>query len=321
MKIHATALKLEATEKLKCLSCKPKKLTLIHAAVVAAVTVIASLMNIFLNGQVAQSGGLDGMQIKALWETTGSVMELAQTFLLPFWNVGIFYVALRFARGQNAETRDLLGGFHRLGKVLSMLLWQFLLYFGAVLAVMYIGSTLVTLFADLDTLTAALGPYAQMLQEDMTLLEDPDFLRSLPLAQALSAFIVPLLISLVIAVFVLGFLSYRLRLCNYFIMDTPEMGGLSAIRQSFRCMKGNIWAMIKLDLSFWWYYALQFVLLLISVLATVLILLDLPELGELGSIAMQFAYCAGYLVLVYFKGAHVNTTYALAYESLKIKTL
>lgn len=316
MKINPRDLKYQASLRLVGLTCKPQKLVLIHTAVAVAVTMLVSLMNLFLNMQVAQTGGLEGMQAKALWETTRSLAETAQTFLLPFWNVGIFYVVLRFARGKEAEKRDLGAGFTKFTKVLPMLLWQFLLYLGAVLVIFYIASVLIAFASNTDSLNAALGPIAQQLQEKPELLDDPEFLRTIPLESILPAIALPLGLSLLVAVVVLGFLSYRLRLCSFFIMDNPELGGLNAVRRSWRSMKGNILAMIQLDLSFWWYYGLQLLLIVVSSISLVLTLLGAPQLGELPAIGFQFLYGVGLLVLAYWKGAYVQTTYALAYEEI-----
>ena len=49
------------------------------------------------------------------------VLQLANTILLPFWSLGFLYVALLWARETQADKKDLLTGFHRIGPCLGLM--------------------------------------------------------------------------------------------------------------------------------------------------------------------------------------------------------
>ena len=62
MRIYPKSLKQEAAERLGRLNCNPRKVLLVYAAVAFGVSLVAALMNVFLNSRVAQTGGLDGLE-------------------------------------------------------------------------------------------------------------------------------------------------------------------------------------------------------------------------------------------------------------------
>ena len=142
MRIYPKSLKQEAADRLGRLNCNPRKVLLVYAAVAFGVSLVAALMNVFLNSRVAQTGGLDGLEVKALWETTASVSELAITFLSPIWSLGLVAVVLGFARGKDAQPKDLTAGFHRFFAGLGLHLLTILLYLFASLIAVYIGTAL-----------------------------------------------------------------------------------------------------------------------------------------------------------------------------------
>ena len=321
MKIYPKPLKQEAAQKVDRLLCNPRKIVLIYAMVSFGVSLVAALMNLFLNGQIAQTGGLDGLEVKTLWETTATVCELALVFLAPIWGLGLVSVALMFARGKEAQNKDLTAGFNRFFAGLGLHLLTVLLYIFASLITIYIGTALMGFMADMNKLDAILQPFAQTIEQSPDILSDPTFLQTLPWAELLACLWLPILFVILITVVFIVFLSYRLRLARYYLMDGLGMGAMQAVRKSFSSMKGNVFAFIRLDLSYWWYYGLM-ILLGTSSLATLIpFLLGIPQISDLAAIGIQFLSSAALCALYWWKGAQVETTFALAYENLKIKTL
>lgn len=321
MRIYPKTLKQEAAQRLDRLTCNPRKIVLIYAAVAFGVSLVAALMNVFLNSRVAQTGGLDGLEVKALWETTATVSELALVFLAPIWSLGLISVALMFARGKEAQPKDLTAGFHRFFAGLGLHLLTALLYVFAALIAVYIGSALMGLLADTNRLNAILQPVAQAVEANPDIVADPAFLQTLPWPELLSCLWLPILVIALITILFIGFLGYRLRLASYYLMDGQGMGPMQAVRKSFSSMKGNVFAFLRLDLSYWWYYLLM-VLLGTSSLATLIpFLLGMPQVSDLGAVGIQFLSSGALCALYWWKGAQVETTFALAYENLKIKTL
>ena len=318
MRICPKTLKQEATQRLDGLLCNYRKILLVYAAVAMGVSLLAALMNLFLNSQVVKTGSLDGMKIKMIWEATATVSELALAFLSPIWTLGLVGVVLGFARGKNAEPKDLIGGFSRFGAGLGMYLLTTLLYILALLATVYIGTALMSFLADADKLTGILSPYLSSIEANPDILYEPAFLQTLPVGEILGCLWLPILITLLILVVFVAFLSYRLRLAKYYLMD--GMGAFQAMSKSFASMKGNVFAFLRLDLSYWWYYGLMLLFGSGALVTLVPILLGMPQVSELGAVGMQFLSFIALCALYWWKGAQVETTFALAYENLKIKT-
>ena len=321
MRIYPKTLKQEAAQKVDSLLCNPRRILLFYAAVAFGVSLLAALMNLFLNGQAAQTAGLDGMKVKSIWETTATVSELAVAFLSPIWSLGLVSVALGFARGKEATKKDLASGFSQFGRGLGLHLLRVLLYVIASFVCVYIGTFLISMLSDSARLTVTLEPFAQSIEENPDLLQDTDFLRTLPWLDILACTWVPLALTALILVFVLAYLTYRLRLASYFLVDGIGMGPMQALRKSFSTMKGNVWAFVRLDLSYWWFYLLIALLGGGGLAALIPFLLGMPPVSDLAAIGIQFFTAIGICALYWWKGAEVETTYALAYESIKINTL
>lgn len=320
MKIYPKTLKQEAAQRLDRLSCNPRKILLIYAAVAFGVSLIAALMNVFLNSRVAQTGGLDGLEVKALWETTASVSELAITFLSPIWSLGLVSVVLGFARGKEANPKDLTAGFNRFFPGLGLHLLTLLLYLFASLITIYIGTALMGFLADMNKLDAILQPVIQALEADPNMAYDA-LARILPWQELLACLWLPMLVIFLLSAVVVLFLSYRLRLASYYLMDGLGMGPIQAVRKSFSSMKGNVFAFIRLDLSYWWYYLLMALFGSTGLITLIPFLLGMPQVSDLGAVGIQFLSSGALCALYWWKGAQVETTFALAYENLKIKTL
>ncbi len=321
MRIYPKTLKQEAADRVRQLTCKPQKILLLYAAVAFGVSLVAALMNLFLNGQIAQTGGLEGLEVKTLWETTATVSELALAFLSPIWSLGLVSVVLGFARGKDAQPKDLTSGFSRFLAGLGLHFLTILLYILACFIVVYIGTTLMGVLADMNRLNTILTPFLPMIEEKPDIIQDPAFLKSLPWQELLACLWLPILVIFLLSAVAVLFVSYRLRLARYYLMDGIGMGPVQAVRKSFSSMKGNVFAFIRLDLSYWWYYGLM-ILFGTSALAIVIpFLLGMPQMSDLAAIGIQFLSSIALCALYWWKGAQVETTFALAYENLKIKTL
>lgn len=321
MRIYPKTLKQEAAQKVNNLTCNPRKILLIYAAVAFGVSLLAALMNLFLNGQVAQTTGLQDLEVKALWETTATVSELALFFLTPIWSLGLVSVVLGFARGKDAQPKDLTAGFNRFFASLGLHLLTLLLYILAAFITVYIGTALMGALANAERLEAILLPFTQAIEATPDIIYDAAFLQTLPWADILACLWAPILLVVLLMAAIMIFLGYRLRLARYYLMDGLGMGPMQAVRKSFSSMKGNVFAFIRLDLSYWWYYGLMVLFGTGSLAVLIPFLLDMPQVSDLAAIGIQFLSSCALCALYWWKGAQVETTFALAYEDLKIKTL
>lgn len=81
-------------------------------------------------------------------------------------------------------------------------------------------------------------------------------------AAVLSALIHPILTAGLTVLFYLSVLTFSLRfeLAHFLLYDYPEAGAGAAVRRSMEMMRGNVWNLIKLYLSFWPWYLAMFLL-------------------------------------------------------------
>ena len=111
-------------------------------------------------------------------------------------------------------------------------------------------------------------------------------------------------------------LSNKLRLADFIVLDDPRTGAFAAALKSWRLTGGHFWQLIRLDLSFWWFYALQLLLAVVAYLDMLapMVGVVLPENAFLWLYLLQ---AAGQLVLFWWAGSYVQTTYAVTYDTLQ----
>lgn len=309
-------LKQEAAQRLQSASYDPKKLTLLHGSLVVAISLVISLLSLFLSLGVDATGGLSGIGIRNLLETVQSVLQLGYTLLIPFWQIGILFAFMCMMRKQSAGTQSLLRGFHRFGPVLRLLLSLAGIYLLLGLACAYVSSFLAMSIS--PQMYTIMEPIAQAMVEDPSI--DPYALMAqLPQEQLLSAMTPMLIIFGALYMILVILLGYRIRFANYLVLDDPRIGAFEAIKNSFRLTKGHCLALFKLDLSFWPYYVLQALAAAICYLDIILASagISLPLSSQWISLIAYSIYGAVILTVDYFMRPKVEATYALAYDSLK----
>ncbi len=295
-------LKKAAKDALNAASYDPRKLILIHTAVSAALSLILSLVDHVLQLQIGGTGGLSGVGNRAILETVQLVLMVAQVVAVVFWQIGYVFVALRIGRWQEAGPESLLEGFRRFGPVLRLRLALTFMYMGMGLLCMYIGSTIFSMMPWAEPLVAA---YENGSEE--------------AIMAAIDACTLPMLaVTAVVALVLVVPYWYRLRLAEYALMDEPRLGAMMSIRKSRWLMRGNAMHFLKMDLSFWWFFALE---TLVSVIAYGDVLLPLFGVtlpwSETVSYYVFLVLCyVAQIVLYWWKGNDVRVTYALCYDAV-----
>lgn len=307
-------LKAAAQSSLNRADYNPKKLILIHTGATLLVSAALMIVDYLLAKGIGAAAGLGGMQTRAILSTLQSVLQLAQTVALPFWQVGYLYAVLQIAKGESAGPDSLLQGFRRFGSVLRLQLLSGAILLGLLIACSYAASFLFMVTSWGKEMMAQLTA----LLESGIDLNDSSALESL-ISSALADYAIPVIL-IFCGIFLLITIPvfFRMRFSTYIIMD-GEKSALAAIRISRQITKGNCMNLLKLDFSFWWYYALE-------VLLTSLCYGDIL-LGELGftlpwngtvSYFLCFGmYAAGQLALHYAFRNQMEVTYAHAYGALK----
>lgn len=306
--ISPRTLKQTATQRLSEAAFSPRKLIALHTGISLAVTLVISLIDYFLSRQIDNTGGLDGIGLRTILSTIQSGLLLAVTIGLPIWSVGVQRAALCYGRKQPAEPATLLAGFHRFGPVLRLLLLQFLLICLLLTICTYVGVSIFLITPAAQTYTEAMLPLMEGLSG-----MDPNF--TLP-----KETVIVLRESLLPAYAIIGVLFlvaaipifYRIRLANFAIIDDLRVGAVFATVKSWKLTKGHCLQLFRLDLRFWWFYGLQFLLTVIPNL-----LLFLPAITEGQTILLSLLQSAGQFALFWWAGSYMHTTYALAYDALQ----
>lgn len=294
---------------MKKASYDPRKLALLHTGAVLAISLITALLNYLLSFGVDSAGGLSGVALRSVFASAQTILSMASTFALPFWQIGFLYTALKYAREETVAPVHLLEGFRRFGAVLRLTVLLILMLIGIVFLSANIASTLFMFSSASDGVYAAME---QLIEENVTAITTQQLIT---LAPQLSWIVV--LNFIVLAALGLP-VYYRLRLSEFALMDGAP-GALAAIRDSMLLSKGRRLQLFKFDLSIWWYYALQ---LLISLVASAdmllaLIGITLPVNGTLLYWGLFIVSSAANLLFAWRYAAWYQTAYAHCYLKLK----
>ncbi len=287
-----------------------KKCITQHTGVILAATFVLTLVKLLLDQGIADTGGLSGVGMRAMLETAQSVLQLLQMAVLPFWQFGWLAAALALSREETVEFSDLTVGFRRFWPVLRLTVLLGVVYVAIGMVAGYLGTAVFMLTPWAEPIAAV---YAQMLGGG-----DAQALMA-AMEEAIQQVMVPLMIVYVLVYLVLAVpVSYRLRLARYCLAEDGSGRALAALGRSRRLMRGNVMAMVRLDLRFWWFYALD---LLVSVVSWLDVLLPavgvkLPWPDWVGYLVFLTLYSLCQLALYRWCKPQVDVTYAKAYFAL-----
>lgn len=311
--LNCRTLKQQAAGKLPC---DHKKLSLIHAGIALGGGFIISLLQLYLNKQIAHTGGLAGLGTRSILETLQMVLQYVVNIGLPFWEIGFLFVALGWMRGERAVFGSLAEGFRRFRSVLRLLLTQTLVYVGSILICCYAGAMI---FAYTPMASQAQALFLPMMEAELTMEQMMAAVSEMPMMEVLSV-MAPAFILMGVLMAVVGVcLFYRFRMAHFIIKDQPRLSGLMVLFLSSRMTKGHRWKLVRLDLSFWWYYLLlgfsgvaMYANIILSRLG-----IALPVTEDVAWIFSYGLGCLIQLVLCWRYMGYVQTTYAAAYEQLR----
>ena len=292
----------------------PKRLALIHTAIALGSSLLLTLINYLLSLGIADTGGLDGVGTRTILSTAQAMLELVVILTLPFWQLGIFHTALRWAKGEAAKFSDLLQGFRRLGSAIGLLILRSILFIALAVIVLNVSTFVFMMTPFADPLTDI---YATLMEQALTPEQLVELLTPELMASAARASIPLLIISGVLLVLVAVPAFYRIRFADYALMDGLTCG--KAMVQSFTVTRGSCWQVAKLDLSFWWFYLLQMlsVALCNADLALSYLGVSLPVSGVAATLLFYALGIICQILLLWQFEAKRVTTYALAYRALE----
>ena len=289
-----------------------KQLITVHIGLTLALSFLVAVVTYLLEQQIGSTGGLGGVGPRAILETVQSVLQLGQFIVLSFWQFGWLCTAMTLSRQQKPTTDALLSGFRQFAPYLRLTLLQLVIYFVIGMAGSYAATILFMLTPFAQPL---LGVFSQAITENW---ESQAIYAAMD--DAMTDVLLPLVLTyLVVFLLLAAPVFYRIRFAPYCLADDAEGKALRALKRSFSMTRGNALALLRLDLSFWWFYALD---LLVSVIAYLDLLLGaagvtLPGPAWVSYFGTLAVYGVFQLLLYRWRKPQVDVTYVKAYESLQ----
>lgn len=284
----------------------PKKVVLVYAGIVALSSLVVTVVQDLLDSQISQTGGIQNIGTRSMLTTADTVLTIAQLLLVMCLTLGYTGSMLRIARGQYASPNSLKAGGERIWVLLRTRLLQMLIMTAAAFALCFLVINVCLLTPLSNRVIAVMGTVSAeaLLADDLALMG------------LYSAMLPIMLIYLVALVPLLWYFSCTYRMVDYLLIDRPQLGAFGVLRESRRMMQGNMKMMLRVDLSFWWYYLLQALVSVLVYLNMVLAPFAIglpPEVLYWGTVVL---YLAADFALRYFFSNKVAVTYALFYDSL-----
>ena len=283
----------------------PRVLALIYTGVSVGIAFLFTAISYLIQQQIDTTGGLGGMGMRAILSTLQSVLPMISAIFVPFWDAGYVKASILHARHETATPQTLLTGLRRFGPVLRLLLLRMVCLF----IIMFVS-------AQASSILFSMTPWAAPVQE-----MSETILAAGAITDELIAQMLPTLLPLY-GLFFLIFLGisipffYCLRMADYALMDKP-VGALGAMILSFRMMRGNLLRLLKLDLSFWWFYVIGICSVVIGYLDMILPYLgiNLPISADAAFFLFYILHILCELILAWCAVSYVKTTYACAYDT------
>lgn len=295
---------------------QPKQVVMVYAAIIAGLSLIMNAVQYFVSNRMSGAGGLQNIETRAFLNTISDVLPIALRIVLVFVTFGYTAAMLRIARRQYASIKTLKAGLDRIGKILLTRVLIILILFG--LSYVAMGIFMVTPFS--NGFRAAILPIISEVTASSAASVDTNALvESMMYNTALMDSLLPMMIIYVVLIIpVYLILAYLYRFVDFILIDQPACSALEAMRQSRVKMRGNLVQMFKIDLSFWWYYLLRALTVLILYLDVVFAMLGIPLPGS-GLVQyyglMVLSLAADAAVTILFQN-RFQVTLSLAYDAV-----
>lgn len=295
------ALKSAAAVTLSRASCNPKKLALIHSGVLLGVSLLLLVIDYVTNHVLANFGGLSAMTVQAMASSSLTMMNLTVTLLTPVWSAGFLLCTLKWVRGEAVGPKDLKGGFSRFLPLLKLTIAKGLMTVAVVIISCYAALMVFTLTPLSNGMTDLIAPFLTEEAADIAVI-----MEQIPQDQLMQSLIPFYPLALGAFAFLYYIFLYRLRFAEYFILDHRTDRAKVAMALSTRLLHRRKKDLLKLDLSFWWYYVATALLAIIGYLDVILAFVGMP---------LPFDPAVNYFVpfLLYIAGTLLLEVHALPY--------
>ena len=292
-----------------------RTLVLWFCGVLAVLTLGSNGLSLYLDSQIGNTGGLEGIGLRSLLQTIQTLLSYINQFFGPYWTAGFLAAMIAMVHGRQPQPRDLAEGFRRPLRILGYVVFEAAAALLLMVAVANVAAVLFTMSPMGDDFYENVAP----------LLLDPNILTAegylneeLITVDALVRSMLPMLvITGVIYLPLFAVMAYGFRLALYLVLE-GKMGAIPAHFLSVRLMKGHMLQMLRLDLGWWWYYLLEGLCYCVAYLPSILLLLDVGlPMGDTAALFVGMAaYCGLYTLLCLWKKPQVDASYVLAYEAI-----
>lgn len=289
---------------------EPKKAVIAFASANLVISLVLTLLDLWLSEQISGTGGLSQIGLRAVFSTAQSVLSYAGTVIAMCLNLGFLYAMMRIARGQYADHTDLKVGFQRFFPLFRLTLLQGFIYLGILLLVYQVVGSLYSFTSWGESIVDLIYPI--MVSGEYNV-DNATFTRMIQL-------LIPFLIGFgVLGAVVLIPFCFWFRMSHYAILDDPRHGAIAALRASRKMMRGNCMNLFRLDLRLWAYH------LLIALSSLSYYSVFLAYFVEIPINATVFSWVTYGIALAlqfaadYFFRAKAEVSYVLAYESIHEK--
>lgn len=292
-----------------------RRIVLVYGIICCGLSLAATIVSALLGDRISGTGGLGNIGIRSVLSTVQSVLPLANLIVTACLSLGYHTAMLCFTRGFDASTDTLMSGFRHFGAVIRTMLLQAAVYVGAGFLALNLSAFIFTA----SPLAADFNALMEPILGSVTVMDSSVVLDEATLMAVGESMIPMLWIMLAVSLVLMVPLHYRFRMVNFSLADDPRLGAIHALSKSRRMMRRNCFALFRLDLSLWWFYAAQTLISLVCYgdILLPMVGVDFPWSSEVSYYLFLVLSLGMQIGLYYFGMNRVYGAYAVAYDVLQ----
>ena len=292
-----------------------QRIVLIYAGLALGLTALVTVLSHVLSLQIDNYGGLSNLSKRSMLSSLQSMLPFAQSVLNMCLDLGYVAAMLRISRGMYTSAQTLRLGFDRFWLLMRCSIFRGLIMAAVMFTCLYFGIMIYMMSPFSDAAVEIVAPLmSQVSMLDASIVID-DATYSALMGAMVPAFVICGVLMLVLG----GPVFYNYRMVNYVIIDKPGIGALMALQESKKMMRGNRFALLKLDISLWWYYLATAVAMVVCYGDVLLPMLgvELPVSETVAFFGFYALYLLASFAVHYFLRNRAEVAYALAYDAVK----
>ena len=296
-------------------SASQQKIVMIYAALTLGLMLLVTVTNYVLGMQMDNFGGLSNLGKRTMLSSLQSMLPVVQSLVIMCLDLGYLAAMLRIARGMYTSPQTLRLGFDRFWLLLRCGIFKGLIMTGVTFVSMYLGIMIFVLTPFSKAAVEIIAPIISQVSLLNTEIVIDDVTYGLLMEAMLPAFGICGVLLLILG----GPMYYNFRMVNYIIIEKPAIGAMMALRESKKMMKGHRLQLLKLDLSFWWYYLATGVAMVICYgdILLPMLGLELPVPEVVSFFGFYVLYLAVSFGVHFFLRNRVEVCYGLVYDAVK----